>query len=243
MKIVYVGCGGIAVNLAEDVARILFNIANKEGNEEVFDIIYVDGDLIEDKNLERQFFPDVVGFSKSEALQAMIEDRWEHPNLRYQSISSFFNEETIRIFTKSWFKAPIIVFSCVDNNATRVFLEEQLCNLKDAILINGGNDETSGQAQVFIRQKGKDLLPRLTELDPEITVNEGGIPEDGHCLENGVSEPQTALVNKAVATAMLMLFRKVFPLGGPPEINEIRIDIDAGKMSPFLRKSVRELMK
>lgn len=235
MNHVIVGCGGIAWYLADLVAR---HLSQDEGHPRLF---LVDGDVIKDSNLTRQFFKSMVGMDKANALGSMLKDRFGHC-VDIIPINDFINEKTIKRHKKEWLQTEVTILMCVDNDPTRVFVEEHASRLKDVTVISGGNDIEEGQAQMWVRRKGKDILPKFTEIAPEIMADKAAMPDLDHCLENSISEPQTALVNQAVATAMMMLYRHQLS-EDPIFMNEIRVNITNGTMTPLMLQSVAELCK
>ncbi len=233
-KFAIVGCGGIAWYLADPLVR---HLSQDKG---VQNLYLIDGDIIEDGNLTRQFFKSQVGMNKAEALADVLKTRFDSFDIDFISVPDFINGKTIRRHRRDWFEIGTTMFLCLDNDPSRCFIEEHASRLKDVVVINGGNDDREGQAQMWIREKNKDLLPKFTEIAPEIKADKGKIPDSDHCLVNSISEPQTALVNQAVAVAMMTLFRHQLH-HSPITMNEIRLDVVGGSMSPLLLSSVTQI--
>jgi molybdopterin/thiamine biosynthesis adenylyltransferase len=232
---VIIGCGGIAWYLSDLIARHLYL---EKGDPKLF---LVDGDFIEKSNLSRQFFKNLVGQNKASALGMVLKERFE-PGVDIITIDDYLNQGTIRRHRKEWLQSEATVFLCVDNDPTRCFLEEHASRLKDIVVINGGNDDKEGQAQMWVRRKNKDLIPRFTEIAPEIKSDKGELPNSDHCLTDSISEPQTALVNHMVATAMMVLYRHQLS-HSPITMNEVRVDTQAGTMNPLMLQSVAEIIQ
>lgn len=232
MRVSVVGCGGIGYYLAEGIARLMAK------RDEPSTMYLVDGDVIEEKNLERQFFRGVVGKHKAAALANLIGERFGGDKLMVVPVTDYLNQGSLAYHRKTWLNDGIIIMSCVDNNATRVFLEKHFVDfVSDGTLIDGGNDDVRGQAQIVVRIGGRNVTPLISETDPEILVDAGEpLPSIDHCLENSVSEPQTAQVNKAVALAMELLFELA---GTTPSINEIRVAIHPPSMRGVHKPKVR----
>jgi molybdopterin/thiamine biosynthesis adenylyltransferase len=232
MKVAIVGCGGIGYYLAEGIARTLANLAGEES-----EMWFIDGDIIKTKNLDRQFFRGTQGMNKAEALAALTNERFGSDTLKIRSVPDFVNTESLGHHKGLWLQDGLALFACVDNHPSRAFLEEHASHLPNCTVIMGGNDESQGQAQLYIRRGKRDVTPKVSEFAPEILYEEGELPTKDHCLEEAVSEPQTAEVNRAVALAMELLFRDMAK-GGKPEANEIRVDIAKGFMGKFQRKAI-----
>lgn len=232
-RIAILGCGGIAYYLWEHIARIL----HLQGDGELW---LIDGDSIESKNLERQFFPGVVGMNKAMAVEKMAKERF--PNLDTQVMVEFLNKTNIKLHKNTWLKSDTLVFMCVDNDATRVYLEEQCERINNLIVIDGGNGDVDGQAKLWLREGYKNTTPSLVELAPEIKWSKDVMPDLEHCLDKTASDPQTAIVNAAVAHAMHWLFLNQviqrFDEGEAITVNEVRVDTVAGTSQVYMRAAV-----
>lgn len=236
MRTAIVGCGGIGYYLAEGVARVLAS-KKREETAEAPEMIFVDGDIIKEKNLDRQFFRSVMDMNKAHALYSLTKDRFGDSQVQFSYVGDFINEENATFHRDLWFRPPLTLFVCVDNHRSRAFIEELACRIPDVTMIVGGNDEVAGQAQMFIRRGSRNVTPKITEISPEILADETPLPNIAHCLEEGVSEPQTAQVNRAVALAMEIMFLNEADKK-KPEVNEIRVNISTGDMRAFWRDSV-----
>lgn len=205
------------------------------------ELFLIDGDVIKDKNCERQFFKGVVGKTKANALAEIVAAKF--PEVPVHPIASFLNKDTLRAHRNMWLKAPVLILAGLDNNDSRCILEDQVNLMKDVVLISGGNEVTDGQVHIFARKSRKNLTPTLTQIAPEVRHNRGVAPGTaGHCLEEGASDPQTALINRAVSVAMEMSLGYFmngtgFTIKKPP-YNEIRIDVETGTMKGFWRDPV-----
>jgi molybdopterin/thiamine biosynthesis adenylyltransferase len=205
------------------------------------DLYLVDGDIIEDHNCERQFFKGVVGQSKAKALGTIISAKF--PELTVVPVESYINEDTLRVHRTRYLNGPVIVLAGVDNNATRCLVEDEMTRLKDAILITGGNEEIDGQVHIFVRQARKNLSPTPSQIAPEVrNFTEVAPGTDGHCLEKGVSDPQTALVNRVISVMMEMALG-YFAKDGEinivkPKFNELRTNTEEGFIKGFWRDPV-----
>ena len=112
---------------------------------------------------------------------------------------------------------PIILL-CIDNHKTRYevtrWAEE---NLYSCLIINGGNQKTSGNVTVYQKYYNICYDPPIYKLYPEVTDTADRRPDEVHCDEVHVSNDQTALINSFIATTMLNMLRKFVMSGGRPE--------------------------
>lgn len=234
MDLAIVGCGGIGFNLAEGIIRI----AMKESDDPV-NVWLIDGDKIEERNLSRQFYKKYEGNQKADSLASILNEKFRgpcmHNGLNIRALSYYVVQRGMSMHRSIWLKPGVTIFGCVDNDPTRVLLDEEVSRLKNGTFIVGGNDEWTGQAQMYIRRNGKDATPRITAIAPEILTDKHGVPGEGGCLED--PSPQTATTNRMVALAMEVMFRTSLIVGGTglPVVNEIRVNAVEGKMTPYIR--------
>jgi len=228
MEVAILGAGGIAYHLWEDIIRYLLSL------EERSSLYVIDGDSVELNNLTRQFFPSAIGKNKATMIATMAKRFDLDDHVMVHAVPEYLNHETLEKHRSLWIDRCTLFLGCVDRDGVRVFLETEVARKKDAIYIVGGNDDRGGQAQAYVRKKGRNALPKISHIAPEILADKDPLPGEGGCLESG---PQTALANKATAVAMEILLHHV--LSKPkPTINEIRVDTRTGKMIPLLQKSL-----
>ncbi len=102
-------------------------------------ITFIDPDIIEVANLNRQiFFHDALGRGKAETLSARLNRRF---GTTAEHLARYFKHNT----DISSFDA---VFDCVDNFETRILISEK-CADSGKVLISGGTSPNAGQAVFF----------------------------------------------------------------------------------------------
>ncbi|MDD3580019.1 MAG: ThiF family adenylyltransferase [Desulfobacca sp.] len=103
------------------------------------DITFVDFDVVELTNLNRQvFLVDALGHNKAEALSARLNQLFA---LRSRAWPVACDRDTD-------FSPYHIIFDGVDNFETRIILSEK-CQAQQKILISGGSDVAAGQVVVY----------------------------------------------------------------------------------------------
>jgi molybdopterin/thiamine biosynthesis adenylyltransferase len=221
MRIIIVGLGGIGSILSEKLARYLKHITDEQ-----FNLIFMDGDDYETKNLVRQEF-ETYG-NKAEVKAAEIFNKFEIPVKPYPY---FINGDNIDAIIQG----NDIVMLCVDNHKTRR-LVSNYCSLLDNItLISGGNDFIDGNVQIYVRRNGQDITADLTTYHPEIKEPKDKSPEDMSCEELEKSEPQLYFTNLTVATIMCWAFYNIITkkkIG----IGEVYFDIETMSVNSQLRE-------
>jgi len=227
-----IGAGGIGYHLVEPLVRFL----NYQQTE--WCVTVVDGDTVETGNLSRQHVSSAVGRNKAEVLAETVNQRID-PKNPVQFIARFLSPGTVVDSRfSSLIKSGVTFFVCVDNNATRVFVEQLCCSLNSAAMISGGNDEYRGQAQLFVRSKGKNMTPLPSEVNPEI-LDLDQFPDEIGCDQQVVSEPQLIFTNNMVASSMLNLwFSQIWRSDTKTRVNEVCTNIIAASAFPYDRKSL-----
>ena len=178
MKTIYViGCGGIGSWLAPSLC-LLVGAKN---------VVLVDGDKLEEKNLNRQLFAEEeIGQFKSSALSA-----------RYMSASipEFYSFGSIQHINSDW------LFVCVDNNPARL-AALRACDHFGCNAIVAANETTSSEAY-FYSPKWKDtqLDPRV--YYPELLTDRANDPQRPHGCTGEAQERNVQLVSANTMAAAL----------------------------------------
>lgn len=234
---VIVGAGGIGAHLGPVLAKYL--AFRKPGAT----LTIIDGDLVEDKNLARVYSSDAIGDEKAEVLADICTQTVPSGSLDVRSINEYVTPRTFDRCHRRWYKDGTVVFACVDNHKSRVYLEQLVGGLPNGLIISGGNDEISGQAQMFCRKDGKDLTPRISHFAPEILSDKDPnniFPDEDDCSAEYEDRPQLILTNFAAASCMLNLFYSEVELKDEcPEadaLNESIFDLrQGGRVAVFNR--------
>lgn len=240
MNFAILGAGGIGYHLAEDLARLICYppaVVKDRFKDPVLWII--DGDEVEDHNLGRQHGAASVGRNKAEVLADFI--RGVFPQLQVRTVPLYLSDKLLSEH-REWLKEGITIFGCVDNNTTRCFVEDRLDRFDDFTWVDGGNDEDSGQAMAWRRTEGVDRCPAITRRNPEMRQESTGdtFPDQVDCSQEWVTQPQLALANRAVSTAMLQLWFSHM-LTKPNDMmtyNAIPVSID-GRSEPQVQRDLQ----
>ena len=221
-QVVVVGVGGIGGYL---VWPLLTYLAHNEDLPK--HVVLVDGDLVEEKNLARQFFHlDDVGQNKAEAWVNHLGDM---DNIQVFAKPDYLVDSN----AEQLIPEKTVVFSCVDNHFTRKIIHDVSCRLKDILVISGGNEYDDGNVQIFKKIKGKTKMPSLIKYHPEIEFPEDKNPEDQSCEELSQSAPQLLITNFEAAALMLTSYWRV--LQGHEDC-EVNFDMKTGNVLSVARK-------
>jgi hypothetical protein len=185
-EIVIIGCGGVASFLLPCLLKLL------KGQTQV---VLVDGDKLEMKNLDRQLFRiDQIGQNKAEALKDVL---GAPENIRV--VPSYFSMGALAV------PEGTLIIGCADNHAARKAILET-CDDRTGTAIIGGNEYTDADAYYYqFDWRGGPLDPRT--YFPEINTDKTGDPtRPAGCQgEAQAQTPQLALANYAAANYMMWL--------------------------------------
>jgi hypothetical protein len=184
-----IGCGGVASWLLPPLIK-LFRRQTPEPN-----LILVDGDKLEKRNLDRQLFsPDCIGMHKAEALCGIH---------RHSYMSMSFRNEYM---LEGMELAPnSLVLGCADNHVSRKVILASIDRFGGRAII-GGNEYTDAEAYVYeAAWRGTALDPR--KFYPEILTDQRDDPTRPTSCQGVAAEahPQLVLANFAAANHMLWL--------------------------------------
>ena len=180
MKLYIIGAGGTASYLLPVLVRTI----TKEC--EVDEVIIIDRDVIEEKNVERQNYSfDVVGQGKAEAVAESLRDFCRVPIV---TCNEWFTEDFV-LFPNSF------VISCTDNHPARLALLN-CCDVYNCKAVICGNETYSADAYYYQPSfKDSKRDPRIRY--PEIVTDKQDNPTRPPCNDADAIEenPQLAAAN------------------------------------------------
>lgn len=177
-NIIIVGVGGTGSHLTSFLSQLI-------GNSKIFkakhNVILVDGDIVESKNLTTQkFLESDVGKLKAEVLSERYSSVFGL-DITYLDKYIESTEDVLKLIDRSYNTSNIIV-SCVDNNNARRIIDKTFnefkCsyNVPALIVIDTGNsgslDELTGQTIVSYRENENIMLPSASTYFPQILEDE-----------------------------------------------------------------------
>lgn len=225
LNIKIIGIGGIGTALLPFLCRFL-NYDNQRTLGRRVRLTLVDGDAFEGRNAERQDFAEMGNKArvKAEELSRTF------PRLSLRAVAEYLTPQN----AGELIEEGDVIFLCVDNHATRKLASEYCQNLKNVLLISGGNDLIDGNVQVYWRREGRELTQPLTRYHLEIAQPRDKSPHELSCEElMAQAAPQLLFTNLAIASAMLNAFYSY--LEGKLKYSEVYIDIIEGKNNPVKR--------
>lgn len=233
MKIIIVGLGGTGSYLLNHIIQYL-KIMKKIPRE----LILIDGDVLEERNLLRQgFLKKDIGRNKAQVLKERFR-KVVSSNVEIRSVGRYITEiKDLEDVVGD--KGDIVIFSCVDNNMARYRIMMAQFKIhsdseggRRVIFVDAGNEEWHGQVLVNGLMKGKGVPVRYGEEGFKYTGE-----TDGHYLNtifdsredwkstltrgdheiscDVITEvaPQNIVTNMTSAAGMLYMFNKVLKKG------------------------------
>lgn len=236
-----IGCGGIGgyvLDLLPQVMACLWvdqmnpgerdTMMQSEGmaslNCSLFDkIVLIDGDSFSGHNALRQA---ATRGSKLAVQMQKIREKdawttWLH-GLQLEGYDTYVKPSNMpQIFREfminrnCYYRPCPVIFLCVDNHKTRYEVSKWFeANIENGLLINGGNERTTGNVTIYQKRWGSPFDPPIYKIYPEVNPNTDQRPDEVACGTVAVHNDQTALINQMIASVMLNMFRKYVTANG-----------------------------
>jgi molybdopterin/thiamine biosynthesis adenylyltransferase len=171
------------------------------------DMTFIDPDVIELTNLNRQvFFAGAVGAGKAETLADRL-NQWF--DTRARGVQDYFKSS----HDLDGFE---VVFDCVDNFASRIALSDA-CAAVGKILISGGSDVSKGQVVVYYPGRQPQTPAALLGLPEIVARRPQSVPnrERAACVYQ--PDPAVIMTNQIIGGFMVEACRKVLAgMAAPP---------------------------
>jgi len=203
-----VGCGGTGSFLALHLARLAWHA--RETHRVEFDLVFVDPDVIEPKNIGRQnFVPAEIGKRKAEALASRY-------SRAFGLSIRFHNEELTTNMVPNTGRRDgclDLIVGCVDNTDARRDIHHVAADWRAIWWLDCGNHDDSGQVVLGNRAdlKAPEIsplgfcvgLPLPSVIHPELVAKPkkrlGRRRTRASCADDALAGIQSLMVNQAVA--------------------------------------------
>ncbi len=170
------------------------------------DITFIDPDLIEVANLNRQiFFYDAVGRGKAKTLAQRLNEGF---GTFAKYLAGDFNEKTD-------ISGYDVIFDCVDNFETRVLISER-CRADRKVLISGGTSHSAGQVTVYDPAAGGPTPSELLGINEIVRTRKAGSSSRVRQSCRNRPDPSVIMTNQIIAGFMVDAVR-VLLTGGKPD--------------------------
>ncbi len=215
-SIIVIGSGGTGTYFLKEFSRFIAG-----GLKCISDMYIFDGDVVEDKNLERQSFTkDDVGFNKASVMADALSGAF---NLRWVSYSSYLTEleQLTRLERKEI--TPIII-GCVDNHACRLLLEEYFDKCENICYFDSANEFSTGEVVFGYKINGKVISPYRSHYFPKIKETVQKKRTEMSCEELNEVAPQHIATNMCAGNILLKEICSLF--SGNPHPGMVVFDTD-----------------
>lgn len=196
---ILLGAGGTGSILFLPLLRYLENYHGHR--DEKFQLAVVDGDSVAPTNLTRQLF--MGRFVNANKAEALLEQYQVSEDI--MAVPEYLGDDNVE---KLITDGDTVILG-VDNFTVRAYAEQRVRSLDNGALINGGNEETDGSIQIYVRRNGENLTPPISHAHPEIKIDD---KEDRRKLScQRIAElpggGQTIIANMMSATMVLNAVR------------------------------------
>ena len=194
-------------------------------------VIIMDGDIVESKNVLRQNFKKKdVTKQKAEVVAKSNTMSYVHGYITdtsiFHQLLTEFPEGTI----------PMLI-GCLDNNASRKIAHDFVNEVPEAVWIDGGNSERHGQAYVCIKEDGQIVegFESPIDIEPAFQNFEGDErrPDQISCAEQSESAPQNVTANVTSANVLFNIMA-IFLNGGALMTNKYIFDTRTVTVTPMV---------
>ena len=248
-NIILVGCGGTGSYIVYYLARLLH--LHKDNGKKI-NLIIIDGDIVEEKNLLRQnFIPRDLGRNKAEVLAERYSNAFG-VNIEYVDKHLEDPQELLRIknYIES-FGSKTVIVGAVDNGAARRLMHEVIQNYherfyyRDLLYIDAGNAATTSQVVVggrFGAMQGEQVMnPLAGQVFPNLLEDDEDDEDDEvSCADLSLQDGQTITANVMTATMVYNAISQIVMEGTVPfHIAVADITTGAIKTTPTVREVMR----
>lgn len=224
MKIIYnvvcIGAGGTGTFFLKEFARFMAAFRLKDESKGIY-LSIVDGDHVEESNLERQaFIRDDINTNKAVCMAKAIKENFGLQRIKAYPKYIDTTEELDCIFQN--FRSPTdnrtiygipnikILIGCADNHRVRQVMDSYFNNCTQAILYyDAANEYSNGEVVFAGRYYGKLLGRPRSAYFPSILEDMSPRASEISCGEQNTSSPQHICTNMMAANLLLSRITKL----------------------------------
>lgn len=194
-------------------------------------VIVMDGDIVESKNVLRQ------NFKKLDVTKQKAEVVAKHNMMSY--VHGYITDTSIfhQLMTEFPEGTIPMLIGCLDNNASRKIAHDFVNEVPEAVWIDGGNAERHGQAYVCIKEDGQIVegFESPIDIEPAFQNFEGDErrPDQISCAEQSESAPQNVTANVTSANVLFNIMA-IFLNGGALMTNKYIFDTRTVTVTPMV---------
>lgn len=194
-------------------------------------VIIMDGDIVESKNVLRQ------NFKKKDVTKQKAEVVAKSNTMSY--VHGYITDTSIfhQLLTEFPEGTVPMLIGCLDNNASRKIAHDFVNEVPESVWIDGGNAERHGQAYVCIKEDGQIVegFESPIDIEPAFQNFEGDErrPDQISCAEQSESAPQNVTANVTSANVLFNIMA-IFLNGGALMTNKYIFDTRTVTVTPMV---------
>ncbi len=210
-SLVVVGCGGTGTYFLKEFSRFI------RKNRTIGQFILIDGDRVEEKNLERQSFQrEDIGLNKAVVMADVLYSAFD---IHWESMNTYLTKPKQLVDLISY--TPIII-GCVDNHACRLVLEEYFKKVPTCAYFDSGNEYQTGEVVFAYKANGKVISPLRSVWFPDMLKGDLRSVTEVGCEELNAVSPQHIVTNMLAGN--ILLAETASFLGGKPHPGVVFFD-------------------
>lgn len=200
--ILIVGCGGTGSHYIKELGRLLYS---KSIREKDIQIILVDGDIVEEKNLVRQaFMPRDVGNNKAQVMAQILFEVYEIEASYYEQYID--RADDLKKLVRE--DSVILLVGCVDNHQCRQSMHQFYQEMENCIYMDSANEYSAGEVIIGSRIGNIEMYPDRCQYFPDILEIEEKRRSEESCEVLNASTPQHLLTNQLAGWILLVYTTK-----------------------------------
>lgn len=203
---IVVGCGGTGGNYLKEFCRFISSL-DKDSQRNIR-VCFVDGDIVEEKNIARQpFLLEDVNQNKAVALSEICGATFNLDNLtayphyltkveQVKEINRYMNHNmSTADFT--------VLIGCVDNHQARQVLHEYYNQCSNILYFDSANEFSNGEVVFAAKINQKEVCPPRGYYFPEVLTDTSPNREEISCEELNAVAGQHIVTNIMAANVLL----------------------------------------
>ena len=207
---VVVGCGGTGGNFIKEFVHTQMCM------HENLSLLMIDGDRVEEKNLERQpFSEDDIMQNKACCLKHDLIE--EHPILQGRLFDYPCYLDTVKDLSvaveQTGYSGKYLLVGAVDNHRARQVLEGFYHYAKDCVYIDAANEWSNGEVVVSVKRAGREQSPLRSFYYPDVLTDNSPSASELSCGVVNESAPQHFCTNLASAQGVLGAMEPIVKTG------------------------------
>lgn len=227
--VIVVGSGGTGTYFLKEFCRYISG-----GCELIHKITIIDGDTVEEKNLERQAFAEEdIGLNKAAVMADVLSTAFDIGSV--ESYSEYLTELS-QIESITCDEDVPVIIGCVDNHACRLLLEKFFDECNNIAYLDSANEFSTGEVVFAYKKDGKIISPYRSYYYPEIKTSTKKVTEMS-CEELNNVSPQHIATNMTAGNILLKEVTNMLSGKSNPGMVTFDLDMYYQEFWPYVEKA------